>query len=308
MNYYLAVKVNILPAFYKATALTILGVFLFTCVDIFIKLLSPDFHVGQVLFVFGAGTAFIFWVMAFFLIQPIFDIQYFHKATILRCVCEMIGGLALVFALANSALSTVTAIMQASPFVLTIMAVIFLREKIALQRIIAIFIGFIGVLIVIRPSLAGIDIHTIAAFIGVIGLAGRDFSARILPNRVSVVGLSFFGSLSVAFAGFLVTTLSGSWTVPDIQQSIYCIAMVMAGSLGLWCMSASIRLADVSAVSPFRYTRIVFGMITGIIIFGENVDIFTALGSIIIIGAGLYSWSRERRMMGLRKPTMDNRL
>ena len=60
-------KAYILPAFYKATALTIFGVFLFTCVDIFIKLLSPAFHVGQVLVVFGAGTAFIFWLMAFFL-------------------------------------------------------------------------------------------------------------------------------------------------------------------------------------------------------------------------------------------------
>lgn len=301
-------KAYILPAFYKATALTIFGVFLFTCVDIFIKLLSPDFHVGQVLVVFGAGTAFIFWLMAFFLGQPLFDKQYLHKATLLRCVCEMIGGLALVFALANSALSTVTAIMQAAPFVLTIMAVIFLKEKIGLQRIIAILLGFIGVLIVIRPSLAGIDIYAIAALIGVIGLAGRDFSARILPNRVSVIGLSFFGSLSVAFAGFLLITLSGRWTVPDIQQTIYCIAMVVAGSLGLWCMSASIRLADVSAVSLFRYTRIVFGMITGIIIFNETVDIFTALGSIIIIGAGLYSWSRERRLMDIGKPTMDNRL
>ncbi len=297
MKHHSALKVNILPAFYKATALTIFGVFLFTCVDIFIKLLSPDLHVGQVLFVFGAGTAFIFWIMAFFLSQPLFDKKYLHKATILRCVCEMIGGLALVFALANTALSTITAIMQASPLVLTIMAVIFLKEKIGLQRIISIMLGFIGVLIVIRPSLAGIDIYAIAAFIGVIGLAGRDFSARILPNRVSVIGLSFFGSLSVATAGLFVITLSGSWTVPNIQQAIYCIAMVMAGSLGLWCMSASIRLADVSAVSPFRYTRIIFGMIMGIIIFDENVNIFTGLGTIIIIGAGLYSWSRERRII-----------
>ncbi len=301
-------EANILSAYYKATGLTILGVFLFTCVDIFIKLLSPNFHIGQVLFVFGAGTASIFWVMSFFLGQSLFDKQYLHKATILRCVCEMIGGLALVFALANSTLSTVTAIMQASPFVLTTMAVIFLKENIGLQRIIAIFLGFIGVLVVIRPSLAGINIYAISAFIGVIGLAGRDFSARILPNRISVIGLSFFGSLSVAFSGLLLINLFGSWTIPDLQQAIYCIAMVMAGGLGLWCMSASIRLADVSAVSPFRYTRIVFGMIMGIIIFDETVDIFTALGSIIIIAAGLYGWSRERRIMNLCKSTLNNRL
>ena len=70
--------------------------------------------------------------------------------------------------------------------------------------------------------------------------------------------------------------------------------MVIAGGLGLFCMSSSIRLADVSAVSPFRYTRIVFGMITGVLLFNETVDELTLLGSIIIIGAGLYSWSHER--------------
>ena len=286
--------VTYLP-FYKATMLTITGVFLFTCVDAFIKLLSPSFQVGQVLIVFGMGTAVLFWAMALLSGRSVFDRQYIHKATLFRCVSETIGGLALVFALSNSALSVVTAIMQTSPLVLTIMAVVFLKERIGPPRIIAIFIGFIGVLIVIRPTLEGVDVFAVSALIGVIGLAGRDFSARILPNDISVIGLSFFGSLSVAFAGFLLMVFSGGWILPDIIQMMYCAGMIIAGGLGLWCMSLSIRLADVSAVSPFRYARIIFGMITGVVIFNENIDSLTILGSAIIIGAGLYTWSRERR-------------
>jgi len=179
--------------------------------------------------------------------------------------------------------------------VLTIMAFVFLKERIGLPRIIAIFVGFAGVLIVIRPTLEGIDIFAVSALIGVIGLAGRDFSARILPNDISVIGLSFFGSLSVVLAGFLLMIFSRGWVLPDIMQTMYCVGMIIAGGLGLWCMSSSIRLADVSAVSPFRYARIIFGMITGVVIFNENIDGLTILGSAIIVGAGLYTWSRERR-------------
>ena len=275
--------------------LTITGVFLFTCVDIFIKLLSPSFQVGQILIVFGLGTAIMFWVMALLSGQSVFDRRYVHKATLFRCVSETIGGLALVIALSNSALSVVTAIMQTSPLVLTIMAVIFLKEKIGPPRVIAIFVGFMGVLIIIRPTLEGIDIFAFSALIGVIGLAGRDFSARILPGDISVIGLSFFGSLSVVLAGMLLMVFSGGWVLPDIMQMMCCIGMIIAGGLGLWCMSLSIRLADVSAVSPFRYARIIFGMITGVVIFNENIDSLTILGSAIIVGAGLYTWSRERQ-------------
>ena len=162
--------------------------------------------------------------------------------------------------------------MQTSPLVLTIMAVVFLKERIGPPRIIAIFVGFIGVLIVIRPTLEGVDIFAVSALVGVIGLAGRDFSARILPNDISVIGLSFFGSLSVALAGVLLMVFSEGWVLPNIMQMMYCVGMIIAGGLGLWCMSSSIRLADVSAVSPFRYARIIFGMITGVVIFNENID------------------------------------
>ena len=85
--------------------------------------------------------------------------------------------------------------------------------------------------------------------------------------------------------------------MPNAQEILFCIGMVAAGGIGLWCMSTSIRLADVSAVSPYRYTRIVFGMITGVAIFNETIDVLTILGSVIIIGAGLYSWSCERRAL-----------
>ena len=267
---------------------------MFTCVDIFIKLLSPGLPIGQILIAFGAGTAVMFWLMSKTTRQPVLHKRYLHRATMFRCISEMIGGLALVVALANSALSTVTAIMQTAPLILTIMAVLFLKEKIGISRILAILFGFLGVLIIIRPGVDGFDIYTVCALVGVIGLAGRDFSARLLPNNVSILGLSFYGALSVIIAGLLLMTLSGDWILPNQKEIFYCVAMAACGGVGLWCMSTSIRLVDVSAVSPYRYTRIIFGMVTGAIIFGEQIDTLTIFGTLIIVVAGLYGWSRER--------------
>jgi drug/metabolite transporter (DMT)-like permease len=283
-----------LQPFYKAAFLTIAGVFMFTCVDIFIKFLSPVLPVGQVLIAFGTGTAGMFWLMASRTRQPILDKRYFHRATIFRCISEMVGGLALVVALSNSALSTVTAIMQTAPLVLTIMAAVFLKEVIGVSRIAAIIFGFLGVLIIIRPSAGELDIYAVCALVGVIGLAGRDFSARLLPDDVSVIGLSFYGSLFVILSGLLLMIVTGGWVFPNSKEIFYCVAMAACGGVGLWCMSTSIRLADVSAVSPYRYTRIIFGMVTGVIIFDEKIDVLTIFGALIIVGAGLYGWSRER--------------
>ena len=88
--------------------------------------------------------------------------------------------------------------------------------------------------------------------------------------------------------------VTGGWVLPNSKELFYCAAMAASGGVGLWCMSTSIRLADVSAVSPYRYTRIIFGTVAGVIIFDEKIDVVTIFGALIIVGAGLYGWFRER--------------
>ena len=107
------------------------------------------------------------------------------------------------------------------------------------------------------------------------GLAGRDFSAR-LPDDVSVIGLSFYG-INICNT-FRPTVDDGDrgWVL-KLKELFYCAAMAASGGVGLWCMSTSIRLADVSAVGPYRYTRIIFGTVAGIIIFDEKIDVLTFL-------------------------------
>jgi drug/metabolite transporter (DMT)-like permease len=103
--------------------------------------------------------------------------------------------------------------------------------------------------------------------------------------------------MSVVLTGLIFMLFSGGWVMPEGIMILHCFGLIITGALGLWCVSTAMSLADVSAISPFRYVRIVFGMSAGVIVFGEHLDIPTLLGSAIIVGAGLYSWHHERRLV-----------
>ena len=89
--------------------------------------------------------------------------------------------------------------------------------------------------------------------------------------------------------------IEGGGTMPDGWPLVYAIIMVMLAAAGLWGIALSLRLADISAISPFRYSRIIFGIVIGITVFSEQIDSFMIAGSILILGAGLYSWYSETR-------------
>lgn len=286
-----------MPQIFRAIILMIIGVLFFTLVDLFIKFLSHALPIGEILIVFGGGTAILFWIMMVRTNEAVLDRKFIHNVIMLRCSGEMIGVAALTTALIHASLSTVTALLQTMPLILTAMAAIFLKEKVGIKRLIAILVGFAGVLLVIRPTIDGFNAYSLFALLGALGLAARDFSARIVPRHISIAGLSFYGSVSVVLTGLIFMLFSGGWVMPEGIMILHCFGLIITGALGLWCVSTAMSLADVSAISPFRYVRIVFGMSAGVIVFGEHLDIPTLLGSAIIVGAGLYSWHHERRLV-----------
>jgi drug/metabolite transporter (DMT)-like permease len=174
--------------------------------------------------------------------------------------------------------------------------VFFLGERIGYRRVSAMAVGFIGVLIIIRPGMDGFDVYTMFALIGVIGMAIRDFATRIVPSSISTAVLSLYGSLSVALAGALILAYRGDWIWPDGLALLYCAGLTVAAALGTYVVVSSLRLADISSVSPYRFTRVIFGVAFGVLIFGETMDILSIVGALIVVGAALYTWCRERAL------------
>ena len=285
-----------MPDILRAILLMVVGSFFFMVGDMFLKFSTETLPLGLVTIILGTGMAVIFLVMMLQRGDRIFDRAYLHYAMAMRCAGESIGVIGVILALTYSPFSTVTALMQSLPLVLTAMGVIFLGEKVGIHRILALFAGLIGVLIIIRPGLEGFDAFATFTLLGVAGMALRDFGTRIMPAAVSTTTLSFYGSLMIIVTGVGMMMITQDWTVPAGREIVFLTGLVTAAVIATLAVATSMRLGDVSTIAPFRYVRIVFGVGAGIIVFGETVDLPTIIGSVIVVGAGLYSWMRERRL------------
>lgn len=285
-----------MPDILRAILLMVLGSFLFMLADLFMKLSTQTMSLGLVTMLLGGGMAVFFAVLMVRSNAAFFDRRYIHYAMAMRCTGEAIGVLGIVTALAFSPLATVTALMQSLPLVLTVMGAVFLKEPVGWRRVLALFAGMLGVLIIIRPGMAGFDVFATFTLLGVAGMAIRDFGTRIMPREISTATLSFYSSLTLVVMGGVMIVVSGDWRPPTGEGMRFAVGLVVFGSLGTLAVSTAMRLGDVSVISPFRYVRVVFGVGAGILVFGETVDLPIILGSTIVIGAGLYSWMRERKL------------
>ena len=285
-----------MPDILRAIILMVTGMFFFMMGDLFLKLSSQGMALGMVTMILGAGMSAVFLTMMMRGGDQLWDRKYLHPAMGMRCVGESIGIIGVIVAVANAPLSSVTAIMQSLPLVLTFMGAVFLKETVGIRRITALLLGLLGFLIIIRPGMDGFDGYATITLVGVLGMAIRDFGTRIMPDDISTAALSFYGSVMIFVTGFGMMLVTNDWRSPTHPYLLYSGGLIITATIGTLLVSTAMRLGDVSVISPFRYIRIVFGVGAGILILDESVDLPTIIGSAIVIGAGLYSWVRERKL------------
>jgi drug/metabolite transporter (DMT)-like permease len=163
------------------------------------------------------------------------------------------------------------------------------------RRWLAIITGFIGVLIVIRPGLEGFRPASLFAVQGVIGLSIRDLATRAMPPQVRSMVLSAYGFGVIVPAGLVMMLFEAPPVLPGAAQSGFIAAALIVGPVGYYMIVAAMRVGDVAVVTPYRYIRLVFAMMVGVLAFGEVLDFYTLLGAAIIIGSGLFTIYRERQ-------------
>ena len=272
------------------------GMLCFTFGDLFVKLASERLPSGQVMIALGGGCAVVFIILLKRAGQPLMLRAFFEPSVLLRNSGEVLGAVCMFIALAFSPLSTVTAIIQTLPLLLTLSAALFLGEKVGIHRIAAVVIGFVGVLIVIRPGMSDFDQYSLITLLAVVGMAMRDIGASLTRPGISSLQLSFYSALTLLLTGSVMSLLSGGLKVPDLTASAHLVGLVVAASFGLIMVTQSVRIAEISVVSPFRYVRLPYGMALGMLVLGETVDAYTIVGSLITLLAGIYIWVRENRV------------
>jgi drug/metabolite transporter (DMT)-like permease len=269
----------------------------FAIEDAFLKTVTKQLPVGQVLMMFGAAGLCVFALMARRAGASIFQAQVLTKNMLLRAVFEFFGRLFYVLAIALTPMSSATAILQSAPLFVVLGARIFLREKVDAKTWIAIFLGLFGVLIILRPSAADFSLLSLLALIGTLGFVGRDLFSRTAPSSLTKEVLGFYGFTTMMIAGACYAVWDGKPFVSlQAHQFLMLAAALLAGVFAYTALMTAMRTGSIGAVTPYRYSRLLFGISIGVIVFGEQLDAPMLLGCAIVIGAGLFiGWQNQRR-------------
>jgi drug/metabolite transporter (DMT)-like permease len=208
----------------------------------------------------------------------------------------MLGTMTFVNAIALLPLSTVTAILQATPLAVTLGAALFLGAEVGWRRWTAILLGFAGVLIIVRPGAEGVEAGALLAVAGVFFLAARDLATRATPASVPSTVIATYGFASVIPAGAILLAFSGGAMMPEPRAGLLIAAALVIGVFAYYAIIAAMRVGEIAVVTPFRYTRLLFAVGIGMAVFGERPDALTYLGAALVIGSGLYTLLREARL------------
>jgi drug/metabolite transporter (DMT)-like permease len=261
----------------------------FAIEDALIKIVTKQLPVGQVLTIFGFGGICIFTLLAKRARVKLFQPEVFTRRMLLRAVFEFFGRLFYILAIALTPISSATAILQSAPLVLVLGARIFLREKVDAQTWGAIWLGLLGVLIILRPTADDFSALSLLAVIGTLGFVGRDLMTRTAPAVLTKEVLGFYGFTNMLVAGGCFSLWEGKAFLPlQMPQALMICAALIFGVFAYTALMTAMRTGSIGAVTPYRYTRLLFGISVGVLVFGEQLDSQMLMGCAVVIGAGLF--------------------
>ena len=211
----------------------------------------------------------------------------------LRTVGEVGGTVSFLTALRHMPLANLSAILQSLPLAVTLAAALLMREAVGWRRLVAILVGFCGVLLIVRPGTEGFDRWSLLGLVSVAFVVLRDLSTRRMSSDLTSVTVAFSAAASVAVTALAVLPFSGWAPARGAEMGLIAgaSAFLVAGYI---LIVMAMRVGDIALVAPFRYTSLIFAVVLGWAIFGQFPDAFTLLGGAIVIATGIYTFHRER--------------
>lgn len=188
-------------------------------------------------------------------------------------------------------LADTTTFYLAGPIYVTALSVLLLRERVGWRRWTAVLIGFIGVVIALRPSSSSFTLPALIALSGSVVYALVLITTRALreTNDITLMATYFIGA-----AAFGAVTAPFGWVTPAPRDILFLCGVACANIMAQFCVIRSLKLASASVVVPYQYTLIIWSVVFGWQMFGELPDAYTIGGAAIIVAAGLYIFWRER--------------
>lgn len=268
----------------------------FAIEDLFLKRATLLLPPGEVLVINGVIGGAIFAALALARGERVASTEALRGAALLRNLGEAFAAFFYIIALALAPLALASALLQATPLIVTMGAALFLHEAVGWRRWLAVGAGFAGVLVILAPWQGGFDIAGLAMIVCVVTLAARDLATRRMKPALGTFSVSAWGYLATVPAGLLLLAVQGDPALLPPPRAALDLAGALAfGLFAYYAIVHAMRIGEVSAIAPFRYTRLVFAVALAVIFLGERPAAHVLIGSAIVVASGLYAFARERK-------------
>lgn len=269
----------------------------YTCNDTAMKFVTQTLPLMQAITLRGIVMIVVLSLLAWKTGGPRIRVPRQDRAVLAwRTLAEIGATVLLLTALQYMAIGDLTAVMQALPLVTMLAAAAIFGEKLGWRRSSAAVIGLVGVLIILRPGGEGFGIWSIVALGAMATVAARELVTRKFSAGLSSATVSLVTAIGLTSAA-LIASLWQGWVMPSLAE-LACLTLA-AGFLTLAYVSgiAAMRVGEIGFSAPFRYASLLVAIIAGLVVFGEWPDLWTWVGSALVVGAGLYTLWREAQLM-----------
>ncbi|KIN64337.1 Membrane protein [Sulfitobacter noctilucicola] len=262
----------------------------FIMVTALVKYMGPRLPAAEAAFIrYGLGLVFLIPIIGSLRSTRLSRRQWTLFS--LRGFCHAMGVILWFFAMTRIPIAEVTAMNYLAPIYVTIGAALFLGEKLALRRIIAVIMGLAGAAIILRPGFREVSMGHLAMLLAAVVFAGSYLIAKVLADEVRpgvVVGLlSVFVTLGLAPFAIPV------WIMPTLQELAILMAVACFATAGHYTMTLAFAAAPLTVTQPITFLQLVWATALGAIAFAEPVDIWVVLGGAVILGSVTFITWRE---------------
>ena len=309
---------NSLAIFYIIAGMTV-----FSVQDTLVRILSSEVSILQIMFLRSVvGLSVLFLILKIKKIPIIFSSQY-PLLTIIRSILFMFAFLFYYIGLAYLPYAVTTALFFTTPFFITILSKIFLKENIGLIRLLTIIFGFIGVVIIANPTFDSFNIFMIFPILCAFGYSASMIIIKITSDKDSVYSQTFHVYLATLLFAPLVTYIGSSFDASSADNQVlnfvfrswelnlytqYFLIFVVGVCVvaGFLLIFNAYRVGKPFVIAPFEYTILLWSIFYGWLIWDEKVTIQSWIGMAMIVAAGIYLFYRER--VNEQEITMDQPL
>ena len=272
----------------------LISVIFFSVMEILVKFLSSSYPIGELVFFRG-----FFGLLPIIFVMP--KKKFFQnfktkkiKLHIFRTITGCFALISIFFGLKYLPLADAISITFAAPIFATIFSIFFLKEIVGKKRWFAVLIGFLGILIILKPGTSLFSIYSIFPILFCVGFAASASLIRILSKTDKNYLISFYYTAGLTLISLFLDPLS--WKIPLFKDCLLLISIGIIGSLGNIIITEAYRKSEISLITPIKYLNLIFAIVFGYYLFNEVPEVSTLIGSVLIIVSTVIIFIRERRL------------